>query len=65
MIDSHCHLASQDHAGDLAAVVDRARGAGLTSALCIVSAGDEAESARAADVRTAWPAVRFAAGISR
>jgi TatD DNase family protein len=63
VIDSHCHLASEDFAGDLAAVVDRARSAGLTSALCIVSAGDEAEAARAAEVRNAWPAVRFAAGV--
>jgi len=63
VIDSHCHLASDDFAGDLSAVVDRARGAGLTSALCIVSAGDEAEAARAVEVRHAWPAVRFAVGI--
>jgi TatD DNase family protein len=63
MIDSHCHLASEEFAGDLGAVVDRARGAGLTDALCILSAGDEGEAARAADVRKAWPAVRFAAGI--
>jgi TatD DNase family protein len=63
MIDSHCHLASEEFAGDLGAVVARARGAGLTDALCILSAGDEAEAARAADVRKAWPAVRFAAGI--
>jgi len=63
VIDSHCHLASDDFAGDLSAVVDRARGAGLTSALCIVSAGDEAEAARAVEVRNAWPAVRFAVGI--
>jgi TatD DNase family protein len=63
VIDSHCHLASDEFAGDLAAVVDRARGAGLTSALCILAAGDEAETARAAAVRTAWPAIRFAVGI--
>jgi TatD DNase family protein len=63
MIDSHCHLASEEFAGDLGAVVDRAGAAGLTGALCILSAGDEAEAARAADVRRAWPAVRFAAGI--
>jgi TatD DNase family protein len=63
MIDSHCHLASEEFAGDLGAVVDRACGAGLTDALCILSAGDEAEAARAAHVRRAWPAVRFAAGI--
>jgi TatD DNase family protein len=63
MIDSHCHLASDEFAGDLAAVVDRACGAGLTSALCILAAGNEAEAARSAEVRRAWPAVRFAVGI--
>jgi TatD DNase family protein len=63
MIDSHCHLAGEEFAGDLDAVVARAQAAGLTSALCIVAAGDEAESARAETVAAAWPAVRFAAGI--
>jgi len=63
MIDSHCHLASEEFAGDLAAVVDRARGAGVSSALCILAAGNEAEAARAEGVRRTWPAVRFAAGI--
>ena len=41
----------------------RAREAGLTAALVILSAGDEAEAARARKVREAWPAVRFAAGV--
>ncbi len=63
MIDSHCHLASEEFAADLAAVVDRASGAGVTSALCILAAGNEVEAARAAEVRRAWPAVRFAVGI--
>jgi len=63
MIDSHCHLAGEEFAGDLEAVVERARAAGLTSALCIVAAGDESESERAGNVREAWPAVRFATGI--
>ena len=63
MIDSHCHLASEEFAADLAAVVDRASGAGVTSALCILAAGNEVEAARAADVRRAWPAVRFAVGV--
>jgi len=63
MIDSHCHLAGEEFAGDLDAVVARAQAAGLTSALCILAAGDEAEAARAAAVAAAWPAVRFATGI--
>jgi TatD DNase family protein len=63
MIDSHCHLAGEEFAADLDAVVDRARDAGLSSALCILSAGDQSEAAGAARVRQAWPAVRFAAGV--
>jgi TatD DNase family protein len=63
MIDSHCHLAGEEFAADLDAVVARAQSAGLTAALCIISASDDAEAARAASVRTAWPAVRFATGI--
>ncbi len=52
-----------EFAADLAAVVARASGAGVTSALCILAAGNDVEAARAADVRRAWPAVRFAVGI--
>ncbi|HEY8536019.1 MAG TPA: TatD family hydrolase [Vicinamibacterales bacterium] len=63
MIDSHCHLADEAFAGDLHAVVERARAAGLSGALCILSAGDAAEERRADAVRAAWPAVRFAAGV--
>jgi TatD DNase family protein len=63
MIDSHCHLAGEEFAADLAAVVDRAREAGLHSALCILGSGDAAEAARARTVREAWPAVRFSIGI--
>jgi TatD DNase family protein len=63
VIDSHCHLAGEEFAGDLDAVVSRAQTAGVTAALCILAAGDEGESARASSVATAWPAVRFATGI--
>src|SRR6476661_3443674 len=63
MIDSHCHLADEAFAGDLDAVVSRAREAGLTSALCVLSAGDSGESAAAARVRAAWPSVVFSAGV--
>jgi TatD DNase family protein len=63
MIDSHCHLAGEEFEADLDAVVARARDAGLTEALCILGAGDAGESARAANVRKAWPGVRFSAGI--
>ena len=63
MIDSHCHLAGDEFAADLDAVVARAREAGVTGALCILAAGDDAESRRAATVGQAWPGMRFAAGI--
>jgi len=63
MIDSHCHLAGEEFAEDLDAVVSRARAAGVTGALCILAAGDQAEAARASRVRDAWPEARFAAGI--
>ena len=39
------------------------RAAGVDEALCILAAGDDAEAARAARVRAAWPGVRFSAGI--
>ena len=37
--------------------------AGLTRALCILAAGDEAEAAQAERVRRFWPDVRFAVGV--
>jgi TatD DNase family protein len=63
MIDSHCHLAGEEFASDLSEVVDRARGHGVTSALCILAAGNHDESRRAESVRRAWPGIRFAAGV--
>jgi TatD DNase family protein len=63
MIDSHCHLADDAFADDLEGVIGRARAEGLHAALCILSAGDEAESRAAARVRALWPGVRFSVGI--
>lgn len=63
MIDSHCHLADEAFQADLDAVAARAREAGVRGALCILSADDPAELARASAVRTAWPAVSFATAI--
>ena len=63
MIDSHCHLAGEEFAADLDAVASRASAAGVTTALCILEAEDETELARAANVRFAWPGVRFGTGI--
>ena len=63
MIDSHCHLADEAFAGDLPAIVDRATAAGLTGAMCIISAGDDTEVSAAERVKATWPAVRFSTGV--
>lgn len=63
MIDSHCHLADDVFAGDVEAVIGRARGAGLTGALCILDAGTAPELERVPRLRDIWPALRFSAGI--
>ncbi len=63
MIDSHCHLAGEEFAGDLDAVAARAHEAGVHTALCILESEEEAELAQADAVRGAWPSVRFATGI--
>lgn len=63
MIDSHCHLADEAFADDLDEVIARARQAGVTGALCILAAGDDAEAERARGVRDRWEAVRFATGV--
>lgn len=63
MIDSHCHLADRAFAGDLEAIVERAQGAGLSAALCVLSYGDEQEAEQAARVRALWPAVSYALGV--
>lgn len=64
MLDSHCHLAGEEFATDLAEVVAHAADAGVTTALCILAAEDAGEVARAEVVRAAWGhGMRFATGI--
>ena len=63
MIDSHCHLADQAFAGDLEAVVDRARQAGLERAMVILEGGNTVESAQASRLQKLWPAVVTAVGV--
>lgn len=63
LIDSHCHIADIAFAGDLDAVVARARSAGVDRVLCILSSDTEEEWARVPTVRAAWPEVQFATAI--
>ena len=63
MIDTHCHLADEKFAADLTEVVSRARTAGLDAVLCILSADELDEIARAEIVQSAWRDVRFSAGV--
>jgi TatD DNase family protein len=62
VIDSHCHLADVTFQDDLTEVVLRAREAGVTDGLCILSAGDSGELERSARVAACWPEVRFSLG---
>ncbi len=63
VIDSHCHLADEAFAADLADVAGRARAAGVAACLCILSADESEEIARAAVIREAWADVQFAAAV--
>src|SRR5688500_11202566 len=63
MTDSHCHIAGEEFAADLRDVVARAKAAGVSRALVILAAEDDAEIARAATVLAAWPECRFAVGV--
>ena len=62
-VDSHCHLAGEEFAGDLEAVIQRARDAGLAHALVILAADDEKEFEQARRVTTLWSAARFSIGV--
>jgi TatD DNase family protein len=63
VIDSHCHLADEAFATDLAEVVTRAQEAGLERAMVILEAGNAAEAVQAARVEQLWPDVRFSIGV--
>ena len=63
LVDSHCHIAGPEFAGDLAAVVTRARETGVRQALVILASEDEAELRRAHEVAGLWPEVRFSVGV--
>jgi TatD DNase family protein len=63
LIDSHCHLAGPEFVADLDDVIARARAAGLTHAMVILAADDEAELAQATEVARRWREVRFSIGV--
>jgi TatD DNase family protein len=63
MIDSHCHLADEVFAGDLDAVVARAKAAGLERVMAILEAGNQNEAAQASRLAEVWPDTRFAIGV--
>jgi TatD DNase family protein len=63
LTDSHCHIAGEEFVADLDAVVERARAAGVSRALVILAAEDDAEIARVDTVLSAWPECRFSVGV--
>lgn len=63
MIDSHCHLADEVFAADLAGVIGRARDAGVERALVILAAGDQREAGQADRVLGLWPDARVSVGV--
>jgi TatD DNase family protein len=63
VIDSHCHIAGPEFAGDLDDVIARATAAGVTHALVIVAADDQAEIDQARTVASRWSGVRFSIGV--
>jgi len=63
MIDSHGHLADNSFAGDIDAVIHRAREAGVEGLLCVVDVSDPAEPARADAVAARWDGIRTTAGV--
>jgi TatD DNase family protein len=63
LIDSHCHLADEAFYADLPDVAERARDAGVTDAICILSADTAEEHGRVEAVRAAWPGVQFATAV--
>jgi len=63
MVDSHCHLADDAFVPDLAEVVERAKSAGLTGALCILDATKPEEATRFRQVAELWSSARCATGV--
>jgi TatD DNase family protein len=56
-------LADDAFVRDLDAVIERAKAAGLTHALCILAAENPSEADRARELARIWPALRFGIGL--
>jgi TatD DNase family protein len=63
VIDSHCHLADDTFAVDLADVVARAQAASLERPLVILEAGNAKEAEQGLRLLELWPETRFAIGV--
>jgi TatD DNase family protein len=63
MVDSHCHLADDAFVDDVDAVIERARAAGLTHAMCILEGGNTQEEERARPLVAGWPGLCSAVGV--
>jgi len=63
VIDSHCHLADEKFAGDLDAVVARAKDAGVERVLVVLEGGSASESAQAERLVALWPESRVSIGV--
>jgi TatD DNase family protein len=63
IVDSHCHLADEAFVADLEGVAARAQAAGVERVLCVLSADEDEELARARRVAAVWPPVVFGAAI--
>jgi TatD DNase family protein len=61
LIDTHCHLTSEELSRDLAGVLERARAAGVRRVITIAT--DPTDARRAIELATAHAEVSFAAGI--
>jgi TatD DNase family protein len=61
LVDSHCHLDFPDIAGDLDAVIHRARAAGVSRMVTIATRLSAVESTRR--IAAAYPGVFYAAGV--
>ena len=63
LVGSHCHLADETYASDLAGVVARARDADLDRALVILEAGNQSEATQAERLLEIWSEVRLSVGV--